>query len=245
VVRFVLCDEDQLIRSIVESIVTRLGHEVVGVAETTAAATQLISYTHPDAVICDLSLGFNTDYDVVQAAISAGARPIVFSKTADAAALGRYAEAPVLVRKPDLTALEHTLERLVKDGADHVVETERRRRPTREAVGPEPIGLSDAQAFYEALNNATEGDALLSIDGHAHGERAAGVVRGTDRLLVAPGSVKVFLAAGGEAGIASFLRRLDAVAPLAGAVVRAVVVEAGEAPSDAFDRLKHAPSPSG
>ena len=64
----------------------------------------------------DLSLGYNTDFDIIEAAISVGARAIVFTQNADAEILGKYSVAPAVVIKPDLEALEQVLRRLGRDG---------------------------------------------------------------------------------------------------------------------------------
>ncbi len=115
-------------------------------------------------------------------------------------------------------------------------------------AGPEPTGLSDAAAFYEALNEGTEGDGLVSLDLGAQspdvvadvGQHVRDLLRGTDRLLATAGAVRVYLPGAGEEGVASFRSRLDerAVAP-EGAPVASVVIRAGELPADAFDRLRH------
>ena len=54
--RFVLCDDDQFLRSMVESIVARHGHDVVGCADGGVDATMLVESAKPDAVIVDFHL---------------------------------------------------------------------------------------------------------------------------------------------------------------------------------------------
>jgi CheY-like chemotaxis protein len=248
--RFVLSDDDQMFRSIVESVVTGQGHEVVGVAETTVGATELLRHARPDAVVIDLTLGFNTDFDVVEAAASVGAKVIIFSFQADQVELGRHAVTPIVVSKPDFVALERAIAQLGFDDSPHAAETDRRRRPSRAAAGPVPTGLGDAQAFYEAVNNAVEGDTLVLItppedgpssDTEAVAERVAQVIRSTDRVLESLASVHVFLAGGDVDGTESLSDRvLQKVQPPSGTTVRSVVVEPGESGSDAFDRLKRA-----
>ncbi len=63
----------------------------------------------------DLSLGYNTDFDIIDAAISVGARAIVFTQNADAELLRQYPVTPAVVVKPDLEALEQVLRRLGRD----------------------------------------------------------------------------------------------------------------------------------
>jgi CheY-like chemotaxis protein len=244
--RFVLCDEDELLTSTLESMVVHLGHEVVGVASTTANAVMLVRTARPNAVIVDLSMGFNTDFDIVDAAAGVGAATIVYSFTADHLILDRYKVKPIVVFKPDLTELEHVLGRLELDGQQQVKEQDRRRQPVRVASGPVPTGVGDAQAFYEALNEAAAGDALVSIDvpGGATiaadtASRVREVLRGTDRLLASGPAVRVYLPGGDVLGIESFRSRLDDVQALPhGATMRSLVLTEGESPAAAFDRLK-------
>ena len=235
--RFVLCDEDQLLRSMVETILERQGHEVIGVADHTAVATQLVKVGKPDAVIVDLSLGYNTDFDIIDTAIEVGAAVIVFSHNADHLVLGRYSPPPLVVSKPDLQSLERVTAKVFQDTEEPVASSaERRRRPTRAAIGPQPTGVSDAQAFYEALGNAADGDALLSIEGFDDAEVVAKLVRGTDRVLDTGSKLLVFLAGGGVDAISAFLSRMHEEAT--GGSVRSIVVAADESGHDAFSRLK-------
>lgn len=247
--RFVLVDEDHLMTEIVEAMLRSNGHEVVGVVDTTADAVHLLHAVRPDVVIIDMSLGYNTDYDALGAALDVGARAIVFSYNADDAVLSRYAVRPVFVPKPDLPELERVVGRLVLDTVSGVVDHDRRVRPARAASGPEPTSLADTQAFYVAMNNAIEGDGLVSLDLAAAapgspdsgeiGERVKEVLRETDRLLVSVSSVRVLLPGAGTEGIASFFSRLEAARALPpGATTSSVVVGTGELPADAFDRLK-------
>lgn len=249
--RFVLVDEDHLMTSMIEAMLDDLGHEVVGVADTTADGVHLVISTHPDVVIVDLSLGYNTDFDPVATAEDIGARVIVFAYNADDAIMSRYTTRPVFVPKPDMSDLERVVSRLVLDHTAQVVDQDRRVRPVRAASGPPPTSMADAQSFYVALNDAIEGDAVLSIDldtttvGSLEGPAVAAhvqeVLRGTDRMLASSNALKVFLPGAGEEGVASLLRRLEAAGAVpADATTRHVVVRAGELPADAFDRLKHA-----
>lgn len=241
-VRIVLCDEDGLMREAVESLIPKAGHDLVGVADTTADAVALVETARPDAVVFDMTIGYNTDFDVIEAAQEAGATVLVFSYNTDDAVLSRYAIRPIVVHKPDLVLLEASLRRLDVEG-QRPVERERRQRPTRELPSPPATGLADAAAFYEAINQAVSGDAMVSIetpeDAPLVAERVADVLRAHDRLLATAHTVRVFLVAGGEAGRESFLRRLaeaEIVPP--GSTVTSVIVAEGESPLDAFDRLK-------
>jgi chemotaxis response regulator CheB len=236
--------------AMVEAMLDDLGHEVVGVADTTADGVHLLLSTRPDVVIVDLSLGYNTDFDPVATAEDVGARVIVFAYNADDAIMSQYPIRPAFVPKPDMSDLERVVSRLVIDHTSQVVDHDRRVRPVRAASGPPPTSMADAQSFYVALNDAIEGDAVLSIDldisapgsieGPAVGAHVQEVLRATDRLLASSTALKVFLPGAGEEGVASLFRRLDAAGAVpTGATTRHVIVRAGELPADAFDRLKH------
>jgi CheY-like chemotaxis protein len=245
-VQIVVCDDDAFMRELVESLVRTTGHEVLGLADTTAAAVGLIETGRPDAVVLDLSLGYNTDFDIIDAAISVGARAIVFTQNADAQLLGEYPVAPAVVIKPDLEALEHLLRRLGRDGSGgDVREQDRRRHPAVVPEGPAPTGPSDAQAFFEAVNGARAGDALVALDVAVGAEAVADEVsqqlRDTDRvLLMPPRGLRAFLSGGGEEGVQSALARIAEIHVLTSdCQVAAVIVRDGEHGADAFDRLKN------
>lgn len=248
--RFVLCDEDPLVVSMVETIVERQGHEVLGVADNTAIASELVAVGHPDAVVVDLSLGYNTDFDIVETAIRVGARVVVFGHNADHAVLEEFEPRPIVVAKPDFVALEEVIERLTGDaGVAPGGLVERRLRPARAAIGPEPVDLHDTQAFYEALANAVAEDAVVSIEAvegappldDEVARRVRAVVRSTDRVLAMGSVVRVFLAGPGTVGLDSLVARLAADRASEGGLVayRRAVVGADESGADAFDRLKH------
>ena len=248
--KFVLCDDDALMRNMVETLIERQNHELIAAVDNTADATDLIVKHRPDAVVVDLSLGYNTDFDIVDVATAVGSQVIVFSHNADHSILARFTPTPVTVPKPDFVELEEVLGRVrPNEGPTGGAQVqERRRHPERVSIGPVPTGLADAQAFYEALSNAVADDVLLSVEPAAPGalvvEADAAVVsrlvRATDRVLFAGTSIKLYLADGGTDGTTAFLTRLREVAPiLADQVrVRSVRIGDGELSSDAFDRLK-------
>lgn len=249
--RFVLCDDDRLFTSMVEAMLADVGHEVVGVATTTASSVSLVESARPDVVIVDLSLGFNTDFDVVASATGLGAAVVIFSYNADEALVARYPVRPVVVFKPDLPELEQVVRRLERSPQRGVIQHDRRARPGRVAAGSPPADVADARAFYEAVNEATTGDALISIDlpeddgdgarAREAATRVRDVLRESDRLVASSSSVRIFLPGADQTGVQSFLARLDQVGGLPdGAMVRSIVVAPEEPPSVAFDRLKQA-----
>jgi hypothetical protein len=237
-------------RSMIETLVDRQGHEVIGAADTTGAATELIVHGRPDGVIVDLSVGYNTDFDILDVSKAIGAQVIVFSQTASADVLDRYSPRPVVVVKPDFVDLEDAIERAAHAQPGTTAPAERRVRPGRASQGSVPTGVGDAQAFYEAVSNATRDDVLASVEPATAMEqpldaedaaRIRSLVRDTDRVLAAGSTVKVFLAGGDSIGLAAFLCRLRDQAPsLADTVkVKSVLIYDGETSADAFDRLKH------
>jgi chemotaxis response regulator CheB len=237
--KFVVCDADPLLREVVEAVLVKAGHDVVGVADNTAVATRLVRAARPDIVIVDLSLGYNTDFDIVESAIDVGARVIVFSHNADHAVLDRYSPRPTVVPKPDLTELEREIAKGAGTGADDDASvSDRRLRPARAAQGPQPTGPADAQAFYEALGNAAEGDALLAVGPADLAAVVVERVRGSDRVLDTGSKLMVFMPGAGEEGIDAFVTRV--VDDVSDASVKAIVVAEGESGTDAFARLKSA-----
>ena len=126
--QIVVCDNDVFMREMVESLVRTTGHEVLGIADTTADAVGLIESGRPDAVVVDLSLGYNTDFDVIR-------RPTPSGGACDRLHQQRRCRAPRAgtrslrrsIPKPDLVALEKDLlRRLGRDeGQDQAVEQDR------------------------------------------------------------------------------------------------------------------------
>lgn len=241
--RVVLCEESAFMLEMVEAAVVAAGHEVVGVAGRTSDAVGLIEAARPDVVILDLSLGYNTDFDIVATSIAVGAQAIVFSHNADAALLSRYSPKPLVVAKPDLAALEQALGGLrPREETGTVVHD--RRRQARAASGAAPTGLDDARAFFEAVNAAEAGDALVAIVEIDQCEpievERLPVARDTDRVLVSRGAVRYFLAGGGSEGADVLLKRLAEAQCLPAHVdVKMVVVGESEPGADAFERLKN------
>ena len=162
-VRIALCDDEAPLVNLVEDLVANQGHEVIGVADTTAAAVLLVTHGRPDLVIVDPAVGCNADFDVIDTACEVGADSIVFSRSTGLVTGKPYGRPPILVPKPDLVALDAAVGRLGHGRAGAETPADRRRRPGRESSGPPPSGLHDAAAFYGALNDALAGDALVAF----------------------------------------------------------------------------------
>jgi hypothetical protein len=243
--RIVVCDNDVLMREMIESVVASTGHEVVGVASDTAAAIGLIESARPDVVVLDIAFSVGTDFDLIDVAHGVGARTVVFSRQADAESVRHHPTSPEIVVKPDIGTLEKLLAHLDQaepsrpdDGED------RRTRAARAADGPIPTGVADAQAFFEALNNARPGDALVALDVPVGAEAVAADVgqrlRDTDRVLLnLPRAVRCFLPGGGEDGVRSVLARMASVSSVTQeCTARSVIVVDGEEGGAAFERVK-------
>lgn len=246
--RFALCDDDPLFADIAESLISRMGHEVVGVAHSPAAAVSLLEQAQPEMVVVDMAMGFGSDFDMVRTAMDLGMGTIVFSQRVDDSVLGHYDPRPEVVQKPDFDLLEACINRVIAARLALEEGHDRRVRPQRAAQGPVASSVGDAQAFYEALNNAEEGDVLVALDlpeaagpeqAKAVGEHLTLLIRATDRLLASGSGVRLFLAGAGAEGRDALLGRLAAEdPPPAGTRTTSVVVADGEAGSDAFSRLK-------
>jgi CheY-like chemotaxis protein len=237
--RFVICDNDEIVTQVLDAALSIDGHELVGVAGTTTAAVALLEQTRPDVAVIDPMVGCDSDVDVIDAAISVGARVVVFSHSEMHVDKGRYEPEPAMVRKPDITALEAAVEGMVQT----YPEVDRRRQPTRRFTS---AGPSDAAAFYCAVTEAVEEDAFVSVRPTVDRPdswvgRVAVALRETDLVLKSSSAVLVFMPTAGETGVHALHERLinDPEASNDG-VMQAVVLEAGESPTDAFARLKDA-----
>jgi CheY-like chemotaxis protein len=247
--RIAVCDSDSFMREMVESLATTAGHDVVGVAIDTQSAVGLLEAARPDLAVIDIAMHVGSDFDLITIAGEVGARVVVFSQQADVDSLEQYAPRPEVVFKPDFGALERAFAQVAHATGDETTDHDRRQRPVRAAQGPVSTSVTDAQAFFEALNNAEGGDALVAFDVPAGAEGVAlevwRTLRDTDRVLfVPPRAVRCFLPGGGEDGIRSVLARVATVPSiLEGCSATSVVVRDDELGADAFDRLKREGEP--
>lgn len=236
--RFVICDDDEVVAQVLDAALTVEGHELVGVAETPAAAVDLVGQAKPDVAVIEPSVGCTSDYDAVDAANSVGAHVVLFSRTGSPIEHGRYKPEPPMVPKPNISALETVIgDMLVARFID------RRKQPTRRF---QSMGPSDAAAFYAAINEAVQGDAFVSVAPRIERAdswlwRVTAGIRETDMVLTSSTAVLVFMPGAGKDGVhALYERLLSDPAESNEGDMRAVVLEAGESPSDAFARLKDA-----
>jgi DNA-binding NarL/FixJ family response regulator len=236
--RFVICDDDEVVAQVLDAALTMEGHQLVGVAETTEAAVDLVGQYKPDVAVIEPAVGCNPVFDAVDVAIKVGTGVVLFSRSGVPIDHGRYVPEPTMVPKPNITALETVIgDMLVARFVD------RRRAPTRRF---QTTGPSDAAAFYAAINEAVEGDAFVSVAPRFDVAdewlwRVTAGVRETDLVLASSTAVMVFMPGAGEEGVHKLHERLigDAAESNEGEM-RAVVLDAGESPTDAFTRLKDA-----
>src|SRR4051812_46636662 len=104
--RFVICDADDMVTQVLDASLSDNGHELVGTADTTLSAVELLKETRPDVAVIDPAVGCNAEFDAIDAAIAVGARVVVFSRSAMDVEGGRYDPPPTMVLKPDVTAVE-------------------------------------------------------------------------------------------------------------------------------------------
>jgi len=230
--KVVICDDDPLVRSVLESLVADEHHEVVGEAQDSIDAIELIESIRPDLVIVDLALRYSSGHDVVAAAKTLGCKTIVFSSFVTAEMVAS-SNGVVVIEKPDFDELSGAIRRLAFDADERVVDN--RTRPRRSP---------DAKEFFAAVAEAEPGDALVLLQPGDNGAldqvfaAAERVVASTDRVAVGGSGVRMLLAASGPEGVHAVIARIkDEVGGLPGWNVRAVTITDGEAPTDAYLRL--------
>jgi DNA-binding NarL/FixJ family response regulator len=234
--RFVICDDDQMVAEVLDAALTAEGHELVGVAGTTQAAVELLEHSRPELAVIEPSVGCNASFDAIDAALSVGTKVVLFGHE-ELLVHGRYRPAPRMVLKPNISRLEEVIDGLTKT----YPEIERRQSPTRRFAS---AGPSDAAAFYAAVNEAAAGDAFVSVsptfdDADDWVARVVVALRETDLVLRSSSAVLVFMPGSGEAGVHALHERLIADAGKSNdGLMQAVVLEADESPTDAFARLK-------
>lgn len=253
--RVIICDDDAHLRTVLRSVVTDRGHEVVGEAETAADAYDVIARTKPDAAIVDLALRVGSGREVARRAAERGCRVIVFSSfldDVDPKTLG-----VIGVAKPDFAALESALDALSArtddEGGWRKGHADRRANPSSPDRMMPASPVEDPSDFYQALGDARAGDCIMFIDVVPDGPETTtsfavtvrAVIRAHDHLMQKGDQLAVLLIdAKPEAAeaVVSRLRRTSAsVAQTAAWTWRHAVIGGDESPSDAFQRLRSMP----
>jgi DNA-binding NarL/FixJ family response regulator len=234
--RAVIFDTDAEVRAAVAALLDDGGHSVIGQAESSEAAVDLIDRERPDIAIVDVTTRFSTGRAVLSEAALCGCRAIVYSTYIEPGSLHEVRGAPIGVMKPDLVALAHAIERAVAGLEGTPTQRRRASRP----------GLS-GDDFFEALAAADVGDAIIVLEPMHRapreleivGEFAERTVAGGDRVVIGDGAIGILLSAGGSDGVVAVLRRLkgNSGRQLDDWHVRSAVISEGERPKNAYLRL--------
>jgi chemotaxis response regulator CheB len=233
--RVIVCDDDELVRSVVATVVEERGHAVVGEAEDQHGALELLRQLEPDIAIVDLALRFSTGVEVVRTAWERGCRVIIFSSFITPDLLHATPGGPVAIEKPHFEGLGEALDQVANSVTAQV--HDRRCGDRGDLRGP---GFSQAVAeavvgdVVVILEPGPEGGALLDVVGLT----AARITAACDRSETTARQVRLLLALAGEGGARAVISRLEAKAgvDLSSWSQRiAVVTEAGGAV--AFERI--------
>lgn len=214
--RAIVCDDDELTRTIVGRLVEEVGGEVVGEASTAVEASALIDRLQPDVVVLDMSLPGLPGTDVIEHVRRHHdpCRIVVF--TAFDGPPGPDRAGVTVVHKPDFDGLIRALRD--QRPPQPPPATDRRRTRARPLPAPSlraPTGLDDPGEFYTTLADAHPDDVLVVIPlGDRPPEAVAPEVRvhvrAQDRMLVRHGRLVILAVQAGEDGRRSLLGRLAA-----------------------------------
>jgi CheY-like chemotaxis protein len=251
-VRIIICDDDAHLRTVLRSVATDRGHEVVGEAETAADAYDVLARTKPDAAIVDLALRVGSGREVARRAAERGCRVIVFSSFVDD--IDPKTLGVIGVPKPDFAALESALDALWARTDDEAGwrkgQADRRTLPpTLERPAPKSP-VEEPGEFYQALSEALPGDTVMFIDLVVPSAEAAGalavlvrsVIRANDHLMQRGDQLIVLLVdalpEAADAVMARLTRACEGT-PQAGVwQARHTIIGTDETGSDAFQRLR-------
>jgi chemotaxis response regulator CheB len=208
-VRVIVCDDDELVRSVVDGIVTDLGHTVVGEAEDELGALELLQQVEPDIAVVDLALRFSSGLDVVRTAWESGCRVVIFSSFVTPELLNAAPGGPVAVEKPHFDRLTVALEQVVNSVTAQGHDRRRRDR-----------GHRAAPSFAHAVVEAQPGDAIVVLEPPPEDVRtldvvgltAARVTAAQDRNETTPRQLRLLLVHAGEGGARVVIDRIATTA---------------------------------
>ncbi|MDZ7674214.1 MAG: response regulator transcription factor [Acidimicrobiales bacterium] len=167
--RAVVCDDDALVRSVIQRVLADASFEVVGEADSPHTALEVIGRYRPDVIVVDLALRAGSGEDVIREVRAEGdeVKIVVFSAYTSDLTILHDAGADAVVTKPDF-------EHLGRVFADLAVEldlpNERRRsvaRVTSALPAPTTLSVSGLEAwrsFQLAADELEVGDAILCAD---------------------------------------------------------------------------------
>jgi CheY-like chemotaxis protein len=189
----VVCDDDEMMRSVVRDLAEQRGLQVLAETDHGMDVVELVRRFGVDVVLLDLVLPDMSGEDVVEQLGQQGLHPTVVVFTAYDTDDERLYQLGVqeIIRKPGLDVLERVVTELVRAAgpASRRVAGERR-QPRRTVVLPAPVwkspsGLEPAATLGEQLATCLEGDTLLAVtvDGLAAVATRHGEVLAQDCML--------------------------------------------------------------
>lgn len=208
-VRVIVCDDDELVRSVVSGIVADLGLTVVGEAEDELGSLELLQQAKPDIAVIDLALRFSSGLDVVRTAWEGGCRVVIFSSFVTPELLNAAPGGPVAVEKPHFDRLTVALEHVM-----HSVTAQEQERRSMDR------GHRAAPSFAHGVVEAQPGDAIVILEPPPDEVRSLDVLgltaaRSTaaqDRIETTPRQLRLLLAHAGEGGARVVIDRLATTA---------------------------------
>ena len=206
----VVCDDDELVRSVIATIVEDQGLTLVGEAEDEYGALELLELAEPDIAIIDLALKFSSGLEVVRTAWEAGCRVVIFSSFVTPEQLNAAPGGPVAVEKPHFDRLGVALEQV----ANSVTAQAHDRRAVDRA------GHQLAPSFAQAVSEAQPGDAIVILEPRPEDARQLDVVGLTaarttaaqDRHEITSRQLRLLLVCAGEGGARVVIDRIAATA---------------------------------
>ena len=236
-VRVIICDDDELVRSVVSGIVTDLGLTVVGEAEDELGALELLQHAQPDIAVVDLALRFSSGLEVVRTAWEAGCRVVILSSFVTPELLNAAPGGPIAVEKPHFDRLTVALEQVVNSATAQ--DADRRSRDRGHRAAP---------SFAHAVVDAQPGDAIVVLEPPSEevraldvlGLTAARVTAAQDRNETTSRQLRLLLAHAGEGGARVVIERIGATAgvDLSGWSQRVAVVTEDVPGVEAYEQVR-------
>jgi chemotaxis response regulator CheB len=209
-VRVIVCDDDELVRSVISSVVTDQGLTVVGEADDELGALELLDRLEPDIAVVDLALRISSGLEVVRIAWEGGCRVVIFSSYVTPEQLNTVPGGPVAVEKPHFDRLAVALEQV----ANSVTAQAHDRRTSDRAQH------RLAPTFSQAVSEAKVGDAIVILEPGPDevqqldvvGLTAARTTAAQDRHEITPRQLRLLLVCAGEGGARVVIDRIEATA---------------------------------
>ncbi len=235
--KVIVCDDDELVRSVVSTIVVDQGLTVVGEADDELGALELLERVDPVIAIIDLALRFSSGLEVVRTAWEGGCRVVIFSSFLTPDLLDMTSSGPVAIEKPHFdrlaVAIEQAANRVTSQGHD-------RRARDR--------GHRSAVTFGQAVAEAEPGDAIVVLEPGPDDVRsldvlgltAARVTAAQDRHETTTRHLRLLLARAGAGGARVVIDRIAATAgvDLSSWSQRVAVVTEELSGIEAFDQVR-------